>query len=310
MRKLSIVLFITLCCLSAFSQDKPIMGSQIIAGATADDQPAKILVNSSGQLVVSGTVTGSIDTTGLATSALQGAGLPAALAADGGLKTSPATADAAVDAVVTTTPVQTGGIFETTPTVIETGDAGALHLDANQNLFVGGPAADGAALSSNSIPITGRTRVTEPAAVDAGDALTTTASSVGGLLTHVGALPQNRWQATGGATPLADTTAISVRTHTDGMFTVVTSLLITNSDATVGTVVSITSGTGTVCGTGNAVLWSGYAASLGGGFAISNPEGLFSTPTAADDLCIINTTTSAEVIWSASGFKTALDRVE
>jgi len=44
--------------------------------------------------------------------------------------------DIAVDSAQTNDPVYTGGIFETTPTVIESGDAGALHLDANQNLKV------------------------------------------------------------------------------------------------------------------------------------------------------------------------------
>lgn len=151
----------------ALCQAPPIAGSQVIAAVDEQGNPVRILVNSSGQLIVSMGNTelatsaqlptdlaadGSLKTslpastittltppaaiTGFATAALQGAGLPAALAADGGLKTTPATIDAAVDSAVTTTPVQTGGIFETTPTVVETGDAASMHFDQNQNLKV------------------------------------------------------------------------------------------------------------------------------------------------------------------------------
>jgi len=66
---------------------------------------------------------------------LLNAGLPAALAADGGLKSTPATVESAVDAAVNTTPVYTGGIHETTPTVVETGDKAAMHFDVNQALL-------------------------------------------------------------------------------------------------------------------------------------------------------------------------------
>jgi len=91
----------------------------------------KITAVNTGAVVVSSSALPA----GAATSALQGAGLPAALAGDGGLKVTAATADAAVDAAVTTNPVQTGGIHETTPTVIETGDVAANHYDVNQNLY-------------------------------------------------------------------------------------------------------------------------------------------------------------------------------
>jgi len=170
-------------------------------------------------------------------------------------------------------------------------------------------AADGAAPTNPPLPVTGRARATEVAAVDADDSLTVTESLIGGALVHVGALPQDRWQSSSAGTTIADTTAVAVIAHTDDYFSVVSNLLITNSDATVGTVVKILMGTGTVCGTGTAILFEGYAAALGGGFAIANPEGLFSTTAHSNDICIAAVTTSAEIQWSASGYKTKLDRV-
>jgi hypothetical protein len=111
-------------------------------------------VDSNGNLRISGAVT--IDTTGLATSALQGGGLPAALGTGGGLKvdgsgtalpvsgtfwqaTQPVSVaalptDAPIDSAATSNPVQAGGIYQTTPTVIEDGDVAAFHFDVNQNL--------------------------------------------------------------------------------------------------------------------------------------------------------------------------------
>jgi hypothetical protein len=261
------------------------------------------------QGIASGTTLPVSLITGFATATLQGAGLPPALAADGGLKVTAATLDAAVDSAVTTAPVQTGGIFETTPTVIETGDAAVFHFDANQNLRITGSETDGTADAGNPLKIGGKAVATAPAVVDAGDRVNATFTLTGGQLVNVGSVPQDRWQANSGTGNIADQTAISVITHTDNLYTVVTNLIVTNSDATVGTLVRIISGTGTVCATNTVTLWAGYAAAVGGGFAMANPEGIFSATIAADDVCIIAATTSAEIMWSASGFKSALKRV-
>jgi hypothetical protein len=170
--------------------------------------------------------------------------------------------------------------------------------------------ADGAAPTNPPVPVTGRARATEVAAVDAGDSLTTTESLVGATQVNVGSLPQDRWQSNSGTGKIEDTTAISVIAGTSAKYTVITNILVTNSDATVGSLVRIISGTGTVCGTNTVTLWSGYAAALGGGWGFSNLEGIFSATVAADDVCIVAATTSAEIEWSASGFKSSLKRVQ
>ena len=76
----------------------------------------------------------------------------------------------------------------------------------------------------------------------------------------------------------------------------VTSLLVTNSHATVGTLVTIQDDAGTPV-----VLWAGYAAPVGGGFALTFPTPL---PTTANQkLMAICGTTGANVYVSANGFK-------
>ena len=73
----------------------------------------------------------------------------------------------------------------------------------------------------------------------------------------------------------------------------VTSLLVTNSDATVGTLVEIRDGTTTV-------LWRGYAAPAGGGFACTFPVPLKGT--AATAINVYCMTASAEVYISGAGY--------
>lgn len=77
----------------------------------------------------------------------------------------------------------------------------------------------------------------------------------------------------------------------------ITSLLVTNSHATVGTVVQILD---TIT---SAVVWSGYAAPAGGGYAITFPVPLKagSADYSVEAKCL---TEGASVIVSAVGFKT------
>lgn len=80
-----------------------------------------------------------------------------------------------------------------------------------------------------------------------------------------------------------------------GLFTYVTQILVTNSHATVGTLVTIQ----TEDGTG---LYTGYAAPAGGGYTISFPTPL-KMPVANKKLQAICGTTGSNVYVSASGFK-------
>jgi hypothetical protein len=63
------------------------------------------------------------------------------------------TTDTAVDAPVTENPVYSGGIFETTPTVVETGDKAAFHFDANQNLLTTANVYVNGAINSVTNPV-------------------------------------------------------------------------------------------------------------------------------------------------------------
>ena len=82
-----------------------------------------------------------------------------------------------------------------------------------------------------------------------------------------------------------------------GLFTYVTQVLVTNSHATVGTLVTIQ----TEDGTG---LYAGYAAPAGGGFSVSFTVPI-KMPVANKKLQAICGTTGANVYVSASGYKAA-----
>ena len=82
-----------------------------------------------------------------------------------------------------------------------------------------------------------------------------------------------------------------------GLFTYITQVLVTNSHATVGTLVTIQ----TEDGTG---LYAGYAAPTGGGFSVSFTVPI-KMPVANKKLQAICTTTGANVYVSASGYKAA-----
>lgn len=82
-----------------------------------------------------------------------------------------------------------------------------------------------------------------------------------------------------------------------GLFTYITQVLVTNSHATVGTLVTIQ----TEDGTG---LYAGYAGPAGGGFSVSFTVPI-KMPVANKKLQAICTTTGANVYVSASGYKAA-----
>jgi hypothetical protein len=104
---------------------------------------------------------------------------------------------------------------------------------------------------------------------------------------------------TGHTAAIADTNATAViAAQGAGVKIYLTSLVVTNSDATVGTLVTIQDGADTPI-----VLCKGYAAPAGGGFAITFPTPPSTTANKA--LNAICGTTSAEVYVSAVGFTAA-----
>jgi hypothetical protein len=109
------------------------------------------------------------------------------------------------------------------------------------------------------------------------------------------ALPANIWY--GVTAKIEVDTVIALKAAgAAGIRNYLTSLTVTNSDATVGTVVEIRDGTTTV-------MFRGYAAPLGGGFSVSFPTPLKGT--AATAINVYCMTASAEVYVSGSGFLAA-----
>jgi hypothetical protein len=116
---------------------------------------------------------------------------------------------------------------------------------------------------------------------------------VGKLITLPYANPENF--ITGTTAAIVDTTTTQVLASAGGALrNYITAVIVTNSHATVGTFVKITDGASTI-------MWEGYAAAVGGGFAISFPVPLRGTAaTAVNAICV---TTGANVIVSACGYK-------
>jgi hypothetical protein len=94
---------------------------------------------------------------------------------------------------------------------------------------------------------------------------------------------------------ITDTTATSVIAAAGaGVVNYITSIMVTNSHATVGTFVNITDGSG------GTVIWSGYAAPAGGGWAVTLPCPIKTTANTA--LYAVCVTTGANVRVCAAGY--------
>lgn len=116
-------------------------------------------------------------------------------------------------------------------------------------------------------------------------------------------LPISPWASgtlvSGATAKIENTTSTQVIAGVSLNYLYITQCTVTNSDASVGTLVSLQNGDG------GTTLYSAYAASAGGGFAISFPSPL-KVPTAGNGLYVAAGTTSAEVYVSCSGFKSTV----
>lgn len=103
-----------------------------------------------------------------------------------------------------------------------------------------------------------------------------------------------------GSTAKVETTDVTavIAAQGEGVKIYLTTIMVTNSDATVGTLVTIQDGADTPV-----VLCKGYAAAAGGGFVATFPVPPATTANKA--LNVVCGTTSAEVYVSAVGFKGA-----
>lgn len=154
-----------------------------------------------------------------------------------------------------------------------------------------GEDAHDAAITGNPVRIGGRAGNVDYTAVGNGDAADLLCTLNGKLVTSPYALPENLVSgATSAITDTSDTQVIAAAGA--GVRNYVTQILVTNSHATVGTVVEIKDG--------STVLYRGYAAEDGGGFAVTLPTPLRGTAnTAINAACL---TTGSNVYVSCAGF--------
>lgn len=160
--------------------------------------------------------------------------------------------------------------------------------------LTGGGVAHDAADSGNPHKVGGRARTSDVTAVANDDRIDQIHDALGAQVIRPYSLHENL--VSGATAAITDTTSTSV-VASAGASTrnYITSVLVTNSHATVGTLVTITDGSG------GTALYRGYAAPAGGGFAVSFPTPLRgSASTAVHAVC---GTTGSNVYVSASGYK-------
>lgn len=171
-------------------------------------------------------------------------------------------------------------------TNIVTGGAAGL-------LGVGGPNATNVAITGNPVNSGAQAVSSENAVVTTGRMVQLVADLVGKQIVLPYANPENFVNGTTAAITDTTSTAIIAASGSASIRNYVTSVLVTNSHATVGTFVKILEGANIIC--------EGYAAAAGGGFSATFP-----TPLRGAGNTAINAqpvTTGANVIASASGYK-------
>jgi hypothetical protein len=158
-----------------------------------------------------------------------------------------------------------------------------------------GDVANGASDSGNPIKQGYRAQNADITAVTNGQRVNGAADLLGRQITTPYTNPENYISgATAAITNTSDTAVIAAAGS--GVRLYITQVLVTNSHATVGTVVEIKDGT--------TVLYRGYAAPAGGGFSVNFPVALRGSTNTA--LNAANITTGSNVYVSASGYKAAI----
>lgn len=178
--------------------------------------------------------------------------------------------------------------------LIETAIVNAL-ITATITANMEGDVAHDSPDSGNPVKIGGRARTSDITVVSNNDRTDAIFDKIGRQVIAPYAIPENF--VSGATTDITGTTPTTViAAPTAGLHLYITQILVTNSHATVGTFVNITEeSTGTV-------LYTGYAAAVGGGYALSFPVPL-RVPTAAKALQVTCVTTGSNVRASASGYK-------
>lgn len=183
---------------------------------------------------------------------------------------------------------------------VQIGDAGgSLTVDNGGTFAVQavGNVAHASADSGAPVKGGGRARSSEITAVSNDSRVDSIHDLVGKQIVLPYANPENF--VSGLTAAMTGTTSTSLlAAPAAGLRNYITHVLISNSHATVGTFVTLQDGSG------GTALYTGYAAAVGGGFSITFPTPL-RQPTTATALFVVNVTTGANVIASASGYKGA-----
>lgn len=159
---------------------------------------------------------------------------------------------------------------------------------------VQGRAAHDAAAAGNPVLGGGCAVNAEPTAVGNGDAVRLITDLVGKLIMLPYANPESL--LSGKTAAITDTTRTPViAAQGDGVRIYVTHIIVSNSHASVGTLVKIENDT--------TEIYNGYAAAGGGGFSITLPAPLRLTANKALNVSCV--TTGANVYVAASGYKGA-----
>jgi hypothetical protein len=155
-----------------------------------------------------------------------------------------------------------------------------------------GQAAHDAAISGSPVRLAGRAVSSDYTAVATGDTADLITDLNGKQIVLPYAIPENFVDGvTAAITGTSDTAIIAAQGA--GIRTYLTQITVTNSHATVGTVVEIKDNT--------TVRYRGYAAPAGGGFTITLPTPLKGTANTAWNAA--NITTGSNTYVSASGYK-------
>lgn len=166
-----------------------------------------------------------------------------------------------------------------------------LAAGTNTNEVVGDAAHD-AAIAGNPVRVGGRAVSADYTAVATGDTADLICDLNGKQVVLPYTIPENLVSGvTAAITGTSDTSVIAAAGA--GIRNYVTSITVTNSHATIGTVVELKDGT--------TVIWRGYAAPAGGGFTLSFPAPLRGTANTAINAA--NVTTGSNTYVSAAGYK-------
>lgn len=195
-------------------------------------------------------------------------------------------------ATVTTVSTVTSITNQVDTNLKQIGGTNTVSGGVNGTLAVGGNVATNVAIGTNPVNLGAQGVSSENSAVTTARMVQLVADLVGKLIVLPYANPENFVNGTTAA--ITDTTSTSVIASAGGSLrNYVTSILVTNSHATVGTFVKILEGSN--------IIYEGYAAAAGGGFSVSLPVPLRGAAATAINAQLV--TTGANVIASCAGYK-------